>query len=579
MKLIEALGIIPKRPNLDKEPLLVALVCGFTPLHMETFLHAELQLLFPERRIELTTGIYGDVFGTLQGLKGRRFDAAVLALEWSDLDARLGLRQLGGWGPKHLDSVVERVDLWLAQLEPLLAEICQSIPVVISLPTLPLPPLFFTPGWRSSLYELKLKELLAAFASALVHHSRVHLVSEQRLNQVSPPAGRLSVKSDWTTGFPYQLPHASALAALLALLVKNPWPKKGLITDLDNTLWSGIVGEVGAEGVHWDLDHHSQTHGVYQQMLRTLADEGVLLAVASKNDPGMVEAAFRRSDLLLTKECIFPFAVSWGSKAKAVAEILETWNVGPESVVFVDDNPLELAEVKALHPQVECLMFSQGEPQAVYELLGQLRDYFGRAALSEEDALRLDSIRSTAGFRQQIQENEGFSEQLLEQAKAELTVNFRKDSKDQRALELLNKTNQFNLNGQRFTEVAWQDYLSQPDTFMLTVSYKDRFGALGKIAVMAGRINSESLHVDAWVMSCRAFARRVEHQCLRLLFARFKLDQITFAYEATPRNGPLTSFMRELLSESVATESRLTRSSFTTKCPKLFHRVMEDNHE
>jgi len=583
MKLIEALSIIPKSPNpgpnSGNEPLAVALVCGFTPLHLQTFLHAELQLLFPERRIELTTGLYGDIFGTLQGLKGQRLDAVVLVLEWSDFDARLGLRQLGGWGPQHLESVVERVDVWLAQLRLLLAEIGPAIPVAISQPTLPLPPLFFTPGWRGSFYELKLKELLAAFAAALGQHTRIRIVNEQRLGQASPPAGRLSVKSDWTTGFPYQLTHASALAALLARLVRNPLPKKGLITDLDNTLWSGIVGEVGAEGVHWDLDHHSQAHGLYQQMLRTLAEEGVLVAVASKNDPGVVEEAFQREELLLPRERIFPFAVSWGSKAKAVAEILESWNVGPESVVFIDDNALELAEVKAQHPEVECLQFPIDKPQALYELIEQLRDWFGRGTISEEDALRLDSIRQRAGLRQPTDEREGFAESLLAEVEAELTFDFRKDPHDQRALELVNKTNQFNLNGQRYTEAAWHDYLAQPATFTLTASYQDRFGRLGKIAVLTGRSGAGKIHVDAWVMSCRAFARRIEHQCLRVLFERSKTDYITLAYAATARNGPLTSFMKELSPDSSVGEFRLTQAAFAAICPRLFHRVVEENHE
>src|SRR5262249_48227907 len=155
----------------------------------------------------------------------------------------------------------------------------------------------------------------------------------------------------WTADFPYNLDHASAVAGLLSRLIWNPPPKKGLITDLDDTLWSGIIGEVGAQGVHWDLDHQSQCHGLYQRFLRSLSEEGVLVSVASKNDRATVEDAFEREDLLLPKENIFPLEVGWGSKAEAVTRILKVWNVGPDSIVFVDDNPLELAEVQSRHPQ------------------------------------------------------------------------------------------------------------------------------------------------------------------------------------------------------------------------------------
>ena len=109
-----------------------------------------------------------------------------------------------------------------------------------------------------------------------------------------------------TADFPYRLPHASALAELLARAVVPCPPKKGLITDLDDTLSPGILGDVGPAGISWDLDHHSQVHALYQQMLASLAESGVLLAVASKNDPGNVAEAFAREPLDELKSRFFP---------------------------------------------------------------------------------------------------------------------------------------------------------------------------------------------------------------------------------------------------------------------------------
>ena len=113
------------------------------------------------------------------------------------------------------------------------------------------------------------------------------------------------------TGFPYKLPYTSTFARMLASLVSNRAPKKGLITDLDDTVWSGILGEVGVDGINWTLEHHSQVHGLYQQFLSSLASAGVLIGVASKNDPALVQEAFARKDLLLQKENVFPFEVHW----------------------------------------------------------------------------------------------------------------------------------------------------------------------------------------------------------------------------------------------------------------------------
>jgi len=255
--------------------------------------------------------------------------------------------------------------------------------------------------------------------------------------------------------------------------------------------------------------------------------------------------------------------------------VLSTWNVGPDSVVFVDDDPLELAEVQSAHPLVTCLRFPRHDPQATYQLLFALRDLFGKNKISDEDQLRLESIRAGAKFRATADDAEGFSEALLEQADAELTLVLKKDLEDSRALELVNKTNQFNLNGRRYTEASWRQYLSESDTFLLTASYQDRFGALGKIAVLTGRQNSNGLTVESWVMSCRAFARRIEHQCLSFLFDAFDCGEITVDYAQTPKNGPLRTFLAGFVKETHP--AKISRELFGASCPKLFHRLRTIN--
>lgn len=578
MKLIDALSI-GRKETAGGPAFRVALVTGCSPLHLQTFLHAELRLLFPEHRVEITTGAYGDVSGTLRELKGRRLDAIALALEWEDLDPRLGLRQLGGWSVEGINDILVQSKVRLSLLQVLLEDLSSSVPIAVCLPTLPLPPIFFTTGWQTSQQELRLREQVIAFAAAISSCPGVRLLSEQRLGLLSPPSQRLDVKSAWTAGFPYKISHASAVAELMARLIQNRVAKKGLITDLDNTMWRGIVGEVGVDAIQWDLDNHSQGHGLYQQFLRQLADEGVLLAVASKNERSVVDEAFGREDILLQAEHIFPFEVSWGSKAGAVSTILSRWNIGPESVVFVDDDPLELAEVQSMHPQVTCLQFFQHEPQAIDELLVQLRDLFGKRSVSEEDKLRLLSIRANATIQAESAEADGFSEALLERAEAELTLSVIKNSNDTRALELINKTNQFNLNGRRMSEGQWHNYLSQEDTFLLTATYRDRFGSLGKIAVMTGRRNHSRLRVESWVMSCRAFARRIEHQCLRYLYSKFDANTISFDYAPTQRNGPLLAFFTEVVGQKPASTIDLTRDRFEATCPRLFHHVREAESE
>jgi FkbH-like protein len=574
MKLIDALEIVARNPKPgDTEMLAVTLACGFTPLHLHTFLRAELGLRFPTHHVEVATGLYDDIPGTLRRAYNAPVDAIVLVLEWSDLDARLGLRRLGGWSPAQTAAIVDDVSTRLTQLRLLIERVAQTSPVVISLPTLPLPPLFCAAGWQAAPPELRLREQLGAFAAAVAHAPGVRIISQAAIDAASPSSARLSVKSTWTSGFPYQTAHAARLATLIADAVQNPAPKKGLITDLDDTLWRGIVGDDGPENISWDLEHQTQGHGIYQQLLGALAAEGVLVAVASKNDPRVVEEAFLRRDLMLAKGQIFPFAISWTSKAQAVAQVLDAWNIGADSVVFVDDNPAELAEVQAAHPAIECIQFPTRDADAVYQLLERLRGLFGKSIVTTEDRIRLDSLRARAAMREDGGDADGFSEALLEQADAEVTLAFEKNRADPRPLALVNKTNQFNLNGKRMTERAWAEFLAQPDTFLLTVSYADRFGPLGTIAVAGGRVDDATVHVDLWVMSCRAFARRVEHQCLRALFERFSNRALAFDYLATPRNGPLTTFLSEASGVPPFPGMTLSRTSFDAACPRLFHRL------
>ncbi|MGH9433097.1 MAG: HAD-IIIC family phosphatase, partial [Terriglobia bacterium] len=375
------------------------------------------------------------------------------------------------------------------------------------------------------------------------------------------------------------LNHADVLADLMARTLRNPAPKKGLITDLDDTLWKGILGEVNVEGIAWDLDQHAQSHGLYQQVLASLAEAGILIAIASKNDPALVEEAFQKAKPILPRERIFPVEVGWGPKSESVAKILRFWNIGADSVVFVDDNPLDLAEVKAAYPVMECLPFPRDDEGAAYQLLQDLRDLFGKQAISEEDAIRLDSIRSAQVMLEATQSPGASTDKFLQEAGGELTLWFCQDSPDPRALELINKTNQFNLNGKRHTEASWKEYLSDPNVFLLLASYEDKFGPLGKIAVLAGHRRDKRFSIDHWVMSCRAFSRRIEHGCLLYLFPRFDSEEAVLDFVATPRNGPLQEFFAELIGKTPSGSFSIPRQQVVEKCPPVYLQIQEHYDE
>jgi FkbH-like protein len=417
--------------------------------------------------------------------------------------------------------------------------------------------------------------MAASISTSLSAHRRIRLLSSQRLDELSPPARRFDVKAEITTGFPYSLEHASRLAELFASLVLDSPPKKGLITDLDDTLWAGILGEIGVDRVTWDLASHSHMHGLYQQFLSSLASAGVLLAVASKNDCALAEQVLSRSDMLLSKDHLFPLEVHWKPKSESVGRILETWNIGPADVVFIDDSPMEVAEVHSVFPQMECVIFPKGNYQAIWDLLKRLRECFGKEVVSSEDMIRLNSIRASSTIRNTGSESRLGADEFLLRADAAITFSLGSDSHDDRAFELVNKTNQFNLNGKRFSESDWLKFFQDPSAFLLTATYEDKYGPLGKIAVVMGKRMGPKVSVSSWVMSCRAFSRRIEHQCLKYLFEKLDADEIAFDYIATPRNGPIQDFFTALLEGPPGPTLSLRKTYFDCKAPALFHHIVE----
>jgi FkbH-like protein len=577
MRLSEALQINQQSELPSGRRRQIHLVCGFTPLHLGTFIKAYAKLRFPGDGVTIIDGLFGDLEGNLQRAREHGSDGAIVVMEWSDLDDRLGLRASAGWGSQILADILQQVSGKIHRLEQRILELATEMRVALVTTTLPLPPLAHLPLAETSSFELQLRCNLISFLSRIGGLSRLRLANDSTLARRSPCAARHDVRMELHAGFPYTIQHAAAVADLSLECLFPPVSKKGLITDLDETLWKGILGDVGVNGLSWCLEDDSQPHALYQQMVASLAESGVLVAIASKNDPVLVRQAFERPDMLLKEEQVFPIESNWGAKSESIRRILEAWNISADEVVYVDDSRMELAEVAEKHSGIECLRFPSNDPAGVVDLLKQLRCRFGKSEIREEDRLRLRSLRSTAALEQAP--SAGASQDFLARLEAKIKLEFSTAPGDGRAFELVNKTNQFNLNGRRYTEAEWQAYFCTPRTFLVTASYEDRFGPLGKIAVLGVRAGSEKLRVDIWVMSCRAFSRHIEFQILQRLYERFCASRIEFSFRPTERNGPLQEFFRVFFPAGVpADKLELTAGVFEQNRPQLFHQVIESSY-
>ena len=172
-------------------------------------------------------------------------------------------------------------------------------------------------------------------------------------------------------------------------------------------------------------------------------------------------------------------------------------------------------------------------------------------------------------------ESGGSAEDFLASAEAVITLEYNPPASDRRVVELVNKTNQFNLNGVRYSEAEWHEFALEAGSFVVAVSYQDKFGPLGKVAVLRGKQNGAGVRIGSWVMSCRAFSRRIEHRCLREIFTRYGASEIVFDFKPTAKNGPIQDFFSTMLVRTSDVEVRLLRDDFEAKCPALYHAAQE----
>jgi hypothetical protein len=191
-----------------------------------TFLHAHLQQALPDRSVSVSEGLYGDLCGTLRRAGETAVQGIAVAMEWADLDTRLGYRSAGRWNAAVVDDIVQVAKETLDRIGAEIARIPPGILITLSMPGLPLPPLFQTTGWQASLAEIRLDEALSSFGGKVCGHLGLSIVNWPWLAEESPQTSRFDLKSELLYGFPYTASHANLLGAAHARLMVPAPPKK-----------------------------------------------------------------------------------------------------------------------------------------------------------------------------------------------------------------------------------------------------------------------------------------------------------------------------------------------------------------
>lgn len=300
--------------------------------------------------------------------------------------------------------------------------------------------------------------------------------------------------------------YARSLAALLAAI--HGRSKKGIVLDLDGTLWGGVVGDDGIDGIRVGGDTaEGEAFSRFQRYLKSLAERGVFLAVCSKNEETVARAAFERREMPLRLADFSAFSAGWGTKDAGVLAIAKTLNVLPESLVFVDDSPFERELLRQRLPEVTVIDLPS-DPTLYSAALAAGR-HFETVAVTKEDRLRAKG-REAELARAALERDAGSYESYLASLQMEASIRPWNEEEIPRVVQLVGKTNQFNLTGVRFTDGELRARLGKPEFLSLCSSLRDRFGDHGLVSVLAGRVTNGECELENWVMSCRVFKRELE---------------------------------------------------------------------
>ncbi|MET8973439.1 HAD-IIIC family phosphatase [Streptomyces hydrogenans] len=319
--------------------------------------------------------------------------------------------------------------------------------------------------------------------------------------------------------------------------------KKVLALDLDHTVWGGVLGEVGPEGIETGGTPRGEAFRRFQRVAAQLGSQGVLLAAVSKNDPEPVLRALSdHPELVLREKDFVRIRAGWEPKHDSLEALARELNVGVDSVVLVDDSSFECGLVRAELPGVAVVQVDEEPALHVERLLAE--GWFDVRELTEEDAARPVRYREERA-RQDFLDGFDSLEGYLRELDVAVTVAPATPEQYARVSQLTLRTNQFNLTTVRLQPAEVRALAEDPTASVLTVSSSDRFGENGLVGAVLLRRSGRTTHIDNFLLSCRVFSRGIETAVLAAVLREAReggAARVTGAYRGTARNGKVASF-------------------------------------
>lgn len=395
-----------------------------------------------------------------------------------------------------------------------------------------------TTSWASVRRRLNVDLLERAALDA-----SVHILDLDEVASRFGASGARDARTYYTSHVPFNGAFMPAVATAAAAVVAPIFvqPRKCVVVDCDNTLWGGVLGEDGPEGVQLGGGYPGDMYRRFQLFLRGLRDQGFLLAVNSKNnEPDVVEFMASSSDMVLREVDFAARRINWSDKAGNLRELAAELNIGLDSLLFIDDSEVECDLVRSLVPEVQVELF----PTQPIEIPGFIERLTGVEVVrvTEDDLKRSESIRSNVQ-RERLKRTATDLDGFIRSLEIRLTIRAQAAELVGRVSQLTQRTNQFNLTTRRYTVEEVQRLIEQGLVF--TLGMQDRFSDYGTVGVAIVTGSGEVADFDTLLMSCRAFGREIERAFMGSILedlARRGFSRATGRYVPTRKNPMVADF-------------------------------------
>ncbi len=391
----------------------------------------------------------------------------------------------------------------------------------------------------------RLNERMADYAYTHKHlyvHDFNYLAAQHGLSRFCDPSAYNSYKLAEAPEFIPYLAHSVA-CMIRSLFGKN---KKALMLDLDNTLWHGVIGDDGVEGIQIGVESPvGMAHAELQQYAKELANIGVILGVCSKNEEAAAKSGFDHPSSILKAEDFLTFKANWEPKSENLAASAKELNIGADSMVFADDNPAEREIVRA--SGLGCAVPELTVPERFAETIAN-GGYFEVTSLSGDDLRRTEMYKQNAA---RVKQEAAFADYgaYLRSLDMRGYIGPFNEGALERITQLANKTNQFNLTTRRYTLEEMEARMQNAAAVTLCGRLEDKFGDNGIVTELIANEADGALDVELWIMSCRVFKRELEYAMFDALVAEARrrgCARITGSYYKTAKNGIVADFYGSL---------------------------------